>query len=231
VADLRRLPELVRVDARTDEEDLSRCALLGRRWALLALECLHVIGQGELRHEWEARVQAAAADAYDKRARREAERECRDWYAEDWSKPGDCGHADDWDTEDEVALDLRELAEDSEMEESSEEEGEWQWADAIGEAAAALGLLLGNMALPALRVLSLDAPALTWQLPLAGLQHLVLRVTDDEEGGGTNAGMLGAPSPAACPRCGRCTWRRAGSASSREARSCCGADGWRRSRW
>jgi len=192
VADLRRLPELVRVDARTDEEDLSRCALLRRRWALPALECLHVIGHGELRHEWEARVEAAAADAYDKRARREAERECRDWYAEDWSKPGDGGHADDWDTEDEVECELQQLAEDGEMEESSEEEEEWQWADAIGEAATALGLLLGNMALPALRVLSLDAPALTWRLPLAGLQHLVLRVTDDEEGGGTNAGMLGA---------------------------------------
>ena len=54
------------------------------------------------------------------------------------------------------------------------------------------------MNLLALRVLSLDAPALAWRLPLtlAGLQHLVLRVADDEErsdGGdpcGNNDGML-----------------------------------------
>ena len=48
------------------------------------------------------------------------------------------------------------------------------------DAAAALTLLLGRMALPALRVLSLDV-ALLRPLPhaLAGLQHLVLRVSGD----------------------------------------------------
>jgi len=48
------------------------------------------------------------------------------------------------------------------------------------DAAAALNLLLGRMALPALRVLSLDV-ALLRPLPqtLAGLQHLVLRVGGD----------------------------------------------------
>ena len=52
--------------------------------------------------------------------------------------------------------------------------------DSGDDAAAALTLLLGRMALPALRVLSLDV-ALLRPLPhaLAGLQHLVLRVGGD----------------------------------------------------
>ncbi len=203
MADLPRLPELVRVDAKTFEKDLSRSALLRRRWALPALECLHIIGQGELRHEWEARVEAAAADARARHARRDAERDTMSRDGVEWRKPRvlNPGHADGWDTEDEVAWVLGQHEGDSE----TEEEEEWFWDQAIRDAATALTLLLGNIDLPALRVLShipssypLDAPALAWRLPLtlAGLQHLVLRVADDEErsdGGdpcGDNKGML-----------------------------------------
>jgi len=75
VADLRRLPALVYLDGDENEKDPSRSALLRRRWALPALECLHVIGHGELPHEWEARVAAAAAVAQAERARRKAERD------------------------------------------------------------------------------------------------------------------------------------------------------------
>jgi len=179
VADLPRLPELV-YDADMYKKNLSRSALMRRRWALPALEYLHVISHGEPRHEWAVRADAAEAAAAAKRAAREEERESR-------------RHCE--------RVGYMRMPWDAESEETSEEETdedetriglELQWVDANAVAADALALLLENMDVPALRVLSLDAPLLT-PLPgtLAGLQHLVLRVEDDEECSGGEAQVPG----------------------------------------